>query len=91
MPDWLEDPRERPAPVEVPHAELSADALRSVIESFVLREGTDYGERDVSHDAKMTQVLRQLERGEARILFDPVTESIDIVVTRPAGRRTPGL
>jgi hypothetical protein len=33
--------------------------------------------------------MRQLERGEARILFDPVTESVDIVVTRPAARREP--
>ena len=77
--------------MEVPHSELSPDALRGVIESFVLREGTDYCERDVSHEAKVMQVRRQLERGEAAIVFDPVTESIDIVVTRPAGRRTPGI
>jgi len=32
-------------PVAVPHTGLSAAALRGVIESFVLREGTDYGER----------------------------------------------
>lgn len=82
MAEWFDDPRERPPPVEVPHTALSAEALRGVIDSFVLREGTDYGERDVSHDAKATQVLRQLERGEAMILFDPVTESIDIVVKR---------
>ncbi|HET9694713.1 MAG TPA: YheU family protein [Steroidobacteraceae bacterium] len=91
MADSFDDPRERPSPVEVPPSELSPDALRGVIESFVLREGTDYGERDVSHEAKVTQVQRQLERGEAKILFDPATESIDIVVTRPAGRRTPGV
>jgi uncharacterized protein YheU (UPF0270 family) len=84
--EWFEDPRERPPPVEVPHTELSADALRGVVESFVLREGTDYGERDVSHEAKVEQVMRQLERGEAKILFDPVTESVDIVVTRPVRR-----
>jgi uncharacterized protein YheU (UPF0270 family) len=80
--EWFDDPRERPPPVEVPHTALSAVALRGVIDSFVLREGTDYGERDVAHDAKATQVLRQLERGEAAILFDPVTESIDIVVKK---------
>ena len=81
------DPRDRPPPVEVPHAELSAAALRGVVDAFVLREGTDYGERDVAHETKVGQVIRQLERGEARILFDPVTESVDIVVTRPAARR----
>ena len=81
MDEW-QDERDRPPPVQVPHRELSDEALRGVIESFVLREGTDYGERDVPHDAKIAQVLRQLERGEAKIMFDPVTESIDIVTKR---------
>jgi uncharacterized protein len=77
-----------PQPVVIPHAELSADALRGVIESFVLREGTDYGERDVGFDTKVAQVQRQLERGEAHIVFDAGTESIDIVpVTGSRARR----
>jgi uncharacterized protein YheU (UPF0270 family) len=81
------DPRDRPPPIEVPHAQLSADALRGVVEAFVLREGTDYGERDVEHDTKVGQVMRRLERGEAKILFDPVTETVDIVVKRPVALR----
>lgn len=85
MTDILDD-RERPPPVAIPHTEVSPEALRGVIESFVLREGTDYGERDVPLESKVTQVLGQLERGEAQILFDPLTESIDIVVTGKRGR-----
>lgn len=85
MTDWHDD-EERPPPVPVPHTELSADALRGVVESFVLREGTDYGERDVSHEQKVAQVLRQLERGEAQIMFDPVTSTIDIVVAASGAR-----
>ena len=86
MTEWYEDPRDRPPPVEVPYTELSPEALLGVIDAFVLREGTDYGERDVPHATKIAQVQRQLERGEARILFDPVTESVDIVVSRPVRR-----
>ncbi len=74
---------EKPQPIIIPHTELSAEALRGVVESFVLREGTDYGEREISLDQKVAQVLRQLERGEARIIFDAELESIDIVVSRP--------
>jgi len=74
-------------PVYVPHTELSPDALRGVVESFVLREGTDYGERELSLESKLAHVYRQLERGEAQIVFDPNTETIDIVVSRPTGRR----
>ena len=75
--DYHQD--QQPA-VEVPHEQLSPEALRGVIESFVLREGTEYGERDVPLDTKIAQVLRQIERGEAQILFDPNSETIDIVV-----------
>ena len=72
-------------PITVPHAELSGDALRGVIESFVLREGTEYGEQEVALEVKIAQVMRQLERGEAQIVFEPQSESIDIVVVH--GRR----
>jgi uncharacterized protein len=73
---------ERHEPIVIPHQDLSASALRGVLESFVLREGTDYGEREVSFDQKVAQVLQQLERGEAQIIFDAVLESIDIVVSK---------
>jgi uncharacterized protein YheU (UPF0270 family) len=71
-------------PIVVPHSELSSDALTGVIEAFVLREGTDYGERDVPFETKVLQVRRQLERREAEIVFDPNTESVHIVVRHPA-------
>ena len=85
------DPADPPAePIFVPFTELSEDALRGVLESFVLREGTEYGERDVSLDQKVAQVTRQLQRGEAQIVFDPESETIDVVVVtggRPSTRR----
>ena len=86
MNEIWDDPRERPEPVAVPHAELSAAALQGVIDSFILREGTDYGDHTYSHEQKVAQVLRQLERGEARILFDPLDSSVTIVAVQP-GRR----
>lgn len=73
---------ERAQPIVIPHRDLSESALRGVLESFVLREGTDYGEREVSLDQKVAQVLRQLECGEAHIIFDATLETIDIVVTK---------
>lgn len=60
---------------------LKPDTLRAVIESFVLREGTDYGVHETSLEDKVAQVLRQLRRGEAQITFDPASESINVVVT----------
>ena len=79
MDPWWEDERDQELPIAVPHTELSPEALRGVVESFVLREGTDYGERDVPFETKVAEVIRLLERGEARIVFDPVTQSVQIV------------
>lgn len=67
-------------PVVIPHAELAPETLVRVIESFVLREGTDYGSREFLLEEKVAHVVRQLERGEARIVFDPNTETVSIVV-----------
>ncbi len=66
-------------PVEVPHQALSPETLRAVVEAFVLREGTDYGAREFTHEQKVQQVLDGLERGEVRILFDPATESVTLL------------
>jgi len=70
---------EAPEPVVVPYTALSADLLHAVIESFVLREGTDYGEKEISLHDKVARVVGQLRRGEARIVFDPESESVSIV------------
>ncbi len=74
-------------PVAVPHTELSPELLRGVVESFVLREGTDYGEKEATLEQKVAAVVRQLERGEAQIVFDPESSSVDIV-TSMVSRRT---
>jgi uncharacterized protein YheU (UPF0270 family) len=71
---------EAPAPVDVPYTELPPELLQAVIESFVLREGTDYGEKEFSLEDKVARVIAQLKRGEAKIVFDPESESITIVV-----------
>lgn len=69
-------------PVEIPPEALPPEILRRVAEHFVLREGTDYGAVEASFERKVADVLRQIERGEARILFDPSTESVTLVPAR---------
>jgi len=71
------------APLPIPHRELSAAALRGLIEAYVLREGTDYGTREFSLEQKVAHVAAQLEAGTAQIWFDPATSSVDIRAARP--------
>jgi uncharacterized protein YheU (UPF0270 family) len=82
----VSDPEPQP-PVLVPHAEIAPDALRGLVEAFVLREGTEYGERDYTLEQKVAHVMRQLERGEAFVVWDPNTESVDILPDGPVVRR----
>lgn len=77
----VESDQAEAAPIRVEPDDLAPDTLRAVIESFVLREGTDYGLQETSLDDKVAQVLTQLRRGKAQIVFDPATESVTIVVT----------
>lgn len=68
----------------VPWRRLDSELLRSVIESFVNREGTDYGALEISLDEKVYQIKAQLERREAFIVFDGETESVTIVTAQQA-------
>jgi len=76
----MDESDQKSGPVIIPYQELSPGALRGLIEYFVLREGTEYGPKEVPLDVKYAQVMRQLEKGTARIVFNPVRESADIVV-----------
>ncbi|HMV72797.1 MAG TPA: YheU family protein [Pseudomonadales bacterium] len=70
--------------VEVSWRALSSQALLGVIEEFATREGTEYGEREVSLDAKVEQIRRQIERGEVSIFFDDVSGSCQLLTREQA-------
>ena len=63
----------------IPQSALSSEALLGVIKEFVTREGTEYGAVDISLEAKVRQVQRQIDRGDVVIVFDEGTESVDLV------------
>lgn len=63
----------------IPINELAPDTLINIIESFVLQEGTEYGEQDVSLADKVSSVLAQLKSGEAYLVYSELHESVNIV------------
>lgn len=75
------NPDEKP-PVEIPMDALSAEILDAVIESFVLREGTDYGRQEVELETKIEQVKKQLAKGLVKIVFDPNSESVTLLTDK---------
>ena len=63
----------------IPFTDLSTETLDNLIEQFVLQEGTEYGEHDVSLAEKVIQVKQQLKIGEALIVYSELHESVNIV------------
>jgi uncharacterized protein YheU (UPF0270 family) len=71
-----------PRGVEISPEELSTEALHGLVEEFVTRAGTDYGVVERGVEEKIAEVLAQLASGEARLVFDPETETANVVVAR---------
>lgn len=64
--------------MQIPYQELSNDALSAVIEEFITREGTDYGDQVYTLEEKVEHVKEQLRRKEILINFDPDTQTCHI-------------
>ncbi len=63
----------------IPYQQLSADALQSLLEDFVTRDGTDYGQEEMSMQQKVAQLLTQLKKGELLISYNDATQSCGLV------------
>ncbi|CUX96736.1 YheU family protein [Candidatus Doolittlea endobia] len=64
----------------IPWQQIDSITLYNVIESFVLREGTDYGIQEKKLQQKVADVLRQVQVGEAVLVWSESHESINIIL-----------
>jgi len=64
--------------MRIPYLELSPETLRRIVDEFVTREGTDYGE-EYSLDDKVAQVTELLKQDKVMITFDINSETCSIV------------
>lgn len=62
----------------IPLDALAPSTLHNIVEAFVLREGTEYGEHEFSLTEKVEQVMQQLRAGEAVLVYSELHESVDI-------------
>lgn len=71
--------------IEIPWQQLSADALAALIEEFVTRDGTDYGEQEVNLVGRSDQVRHLLSQNKAVILFSQESGQCNIVARERLG------
>ncbi|MFU2080033.1 YheU family protein [Avibacterium endocarditidis] len=62
----------------IPWQDLEEETLINITESFILREGTDYGEQELSLQQKTQNLLTNIRQGKAVIVWSELHESIDI-------------
>ena len=62
----------------IPWQELEEQTLINIIESIILREGTDYGLHEQTFEQKKKALLNRIRQGSAVIVWSELHESIDI-------------
>lgn len=65
--------------MNVPYSELSEEALQALIEDFVTRDGTDYGQDELSLAQKSVRLLALLKSGDMLISYNADTETCGLV------------
>ena len=63
----------------IPYNELSEEALHDLIEDFVTRDGTDYGQAEMSMQEKAEHLLALLKTGELMISYNEESQSCGLV------------
>lgn len=62
----------------IPWQALAQETLYNILDEFILREGTDYGERELSLAEKRTRLLAQLQADNIVIVWSELHQSLDI-------------
>ena len=66
-------------PIEVPYTRLKKDVLNSLIEEYICREATDYGERELEFEEKKNRLFKAIKDEKVKIYFEPNEESINFI------------
>lgn len=65
--------------MRIPLEAVDADTLDNIIEAFILREGTDYGEEEMSLAEKISDVKQQLANNQAVLVYSELYETVNIM------------
>lgn len=63
----------------IPVEQLNKETLHAVLEEYISREGTDYGEYEYSLADKRGQLLQQIKIGKICLCYDPVSQSCTLL------------
>lgn len=63
----------------IPIDQLDPQTLTALLKEHVLREGTDYGEHEVSIESQISQLRQQLKQGDIVLVYSELHESVNLL------------
>lgn len=63
----------------IDYRQLEPDTLHNLLEEIVTRDGTDYGESELSVSEKIANAMQLLQNGSCAIAFDADSETCSLI------------
>lgn len=63
----------------IPYQDLEQQTLVNIIEQYILREGTDYGEQEATLSEKSAEILAQIKNNDIYIIYSELTKSVTLI------------
>jgi uncharacterized protein YheU (UPF0270 family) len=67
--------------IDVPYEQIDPQTLRRMIEEFITAEWSDFGAEHSELEGKIDQVLKQLKKKRAKVVFNLESQAANIVKT----------
>ncbi len=77
--------------VEIPHEQIESETLRRLIVEYIARDGTFYGEIEMTLDRKVDMIMEQMESGKAVVTWDLESQTSNIVLKDEMEKKTEDL
>jgi len=74
----------------IPPERLTEQVLKGLLEAYITREGTDYGETELSLAQKVDQLLPLVYTGEVMVCYDEVSESTTLLTRHELSQQHSG-
>lgn len=68
----------------IPTEQLDTAVFDAVLEEYISREGTDYGDYEYSLAEKREQLRQQIKAGKICLCYDPVSQSCTLLTKEQA-------
>lgn len=63
----------------IPYQSLSVETLDNLLKEHIYREGTDYGEIEISVETQIEQLKQQLKNGDIVLAYSELHESVNLL------------